>query len=47
MDAETAQVKYVFIDVVDFTKERSVEAQSHIIKILNKIVEDSFVHNSI
>ncbi len=37
---ETAGVSYVFLDVVDFSK-RSVEAQTDIVKGLNKIVKRS------
>lgn len=34
----TCSVKYIFIDVVQFTHHRNVEAQSHIVKTLNEIV---------
>jgi len=37
-NAETMPIKYVFIDIVGFTKNRSVEAQTDIIKSLNGIV---------
>ena len=37
-EAETAPIKYVFLDVVGFTKDRSTEAQVDIIKALNAIV---------
>jgi hypothetical protein len=47
MDAETASVKYVFLDVVDFTKDRSVESQSDIIINMNKIVREAISHYSI
>lgn len=35
---ETVPVKYVFLDIVQYTQNRSVEAQSDIICILNEIV---------
>ncbi|HJR07020.1 MAG TPA: substrate-binding domain-containing protein [Pyrinomonadaceae bacterium] len=38
---DTISAKYVFIDVVGFTHNRSVEAQSHIVQVLNEIVKDS------
>ncbi len=38
MEARTAQAKYVFLDVVAFTQNRSVEAQSKIISVLNELV---------
>ena len=47
MKAETASIKYIYIDVVGFTKDRSVEAQSDIIEKLNEIVDQSISLNSI
>ena len=47
MDADTALVKYVFIDVVGFTKDRSVEAQSDIIMNMNRIVDETISGYSI
>lgn len=38
---QTALIKYVFIDVVGFTRDRSVEAQSEIVKALNEDVLQS------
>lgn len=35
----TKQIKYIFIDIVGFTKERSIEAQVEVIRKLNSIVE--------
>ncbi len=35
---ETARVQYVFLDVVGFTRNRSVEAQSEVIRKLNNLV---------
>jgi hypothetical protein len=46
MDTETASIKYIFLDVVEFTKDRSVEAQSDIIINMNKIVMDAILHFS-
>lgn len=37
-EALTAQVTYLFLDIVGFTYQRSVEAQSEIIGVLNDIV---------
>lgn len=39
--AETASVKYVYLDIVGFTRDRSVEAQSDLVAALNKIVKVS------
>jgi class 3 adenylate cyclase len=47
LDAETASVQYVFLDVVGFTKDRSVEAQSDIIENLNRLVGESLTTLSI
>lgn len=38
---ETARVQYVFLDVVGFTKDRSVEAQSEVVAALNFVVLSS------
>ncbi len=40
-EIRTAHVKYIYLDVVGFTRERSVEAQSDIIGDLNAIVSES------
>src|SRR5438034_7778626 len=37
-EAQTARVKYIFLDIVGYTKGRHVEAQSEIIGDLNRIV---------
>lgn len=39
--AETAHVKYVFLDVVGFTRNRSVEAQSDVVAKLNDVVRQA------
>ena len=36
----TKQIKYIFIDIVNFTKERSIEAQVEVIGKLNSMVKD-------
>lgn len=36
--AETARIQYVFLDVVGFTRNRSVEAHSEVVEALNRIV---------
>ncbi len=40
-EATTSPAKYVFLDVVSFTRNRSVEAQSDIVEALNGIVTHS------
>lgn len=37
-EAKTALIRYVFLDIVNFSIDRSVEAQSEIIQVLNQIV---------
>ena len=37
---QTIPTKYVYLDVVDFTKDRSVEAQADVVEILNEIVRN-------
>lgn len=41
MEAKTALVKYIFLDVVNYSHKRSVEAQTEIINILNRIVKET------
>lgn len=36
--SETAHVRYVFLDIVGFTRKRTVEAQSDLVAALNRIV---------
>lgn len=38
--ATTSHVKYIFLDIVGYTRNRSVEAQQDIIDILNNIVKE-------
>ena len=40
VESGVVQVQYVFLDVVKFTQDRTVEAQVDIIEALNKIVTD-------
>jgi class 3 adenylate cyclase len=42
-EVQTVDAKYVFLDVVGFTRGRSVEAQSDIVETLNEIV-DTLLH---
>lgn len=46
-ETETRHVKYVFVDVVGFTAERSVEAQTHIIETLNETVKSAVVGETV
>jgi len=39
--AETVNAKYVFLDVVAYSKGRTIEAQSHIIETLNAAIRDA------
>jgi len=45
--AQTIPAKYIFLDVVGFSHRRSVEAQTDIIKSLNKIVKKSILDNGV
>lgn len=38
MEVKTALVKYIFLDIVKYSFERTVEAQVHIIEVLNRLV---------
>src|SRR4051812_10224700 len=40
-ETKTIPAKYIFLDVVGFTHNRSVEAQADIVRVLNDIVESS------
>jgi hypothetical protein len=46
-EAQTIPAKYVFMDVVGFSRDRSVEAQSYIVEALNRIVLLSLSKNQI
>jgi class 3 adenylate cyclase len=39
--AETVNAKYVFLDVVGYSRGRTIEAQSHIIEVLNGVIRDA------
>lgn len=43
----TVNAKYIFIDIVSYTYNRSIEAQTDLIRVLNKIVSDSIEQNKI
>lgn len=43
-EAVTKLIQYIYLDVVDFTKDRSVEAQSDIVKDLNQAVKSAITH---
>jgi len=44
-EAKAVAVKYIFLDIVDFTKNRSIEAQSDIVKTLNNVVSIALKKN--
>jgi hypothetical protein len=46
-EAKTIPAKYIFLDIVGFTNNRSAEAQSHIVEVLNHIVEKSIVEHGL
>jgi hypothetical protein len=46
-EPRTVPAKYVFLDVVDFSRERSVESQSYIVESLNRIVRLALSKNQI
>src|SRR5687767_15830276 len=46
-DIKTIPAKYIFLDIVGFTHNRSVEAQSDIIQALNEIVQSSVKEHGI
>ncbi|MFH0735234.1 MAG: adenylate/guanylate cyclase domain-containing protein [bacterium] len=46
-EVTTVPVKYIFLDIVNFTQGRSVEAQSDLVKMLNGIVKATVESNGI
>ena len=46
-EVKTVFAKYLFVDVVGFTRERSVEAQTDIVGILNRLVSHALAAHSI
>jgi hypothetical protein len=46
-EARTTPAKHIYLDVVGFTKNRSVEAQADIVQLLNLAVRQSLERNSI
>ena len=47
MAVETATTKYIYLDIVRFTYNRSVEAQSELVQSLNGIVKDVIASQSV
>lgn len=45
--AETVNAKYVFLDVVAYSKGRTIEAQSHIIETLNAAIREAITASGI
>jgi class 3 adenylate cyclase len=39
--AETVNAKYVFLDIVEYSKGRTIEAQSHIVDVLNEVIREA------
>jgi hypothetical protein len=46
-EIETVEAKHIFIDIVNYTFNRSVEAQTDLIKYLNEIVLKSIEEEKI
>lgn len=44
VETKIVNTKYVFLDIVGYTKNRSIEAQSHVIEVLNNVVKNSLSH---
>ena len=44
---ETVNAKYVFLDVVGYSRGRTIEAQSHIIEVLNAAIKDAVTASEI
>jgi hypothetical protein len=45
--AETVNAKYVFVDIVGYSRGRTIEAQSHIIETLNTTIRDALAASGI
>ena len=45
--AITVEAKHIFLDIVNYTHERSIEAQTELIAVLNRIVKNSVRKNKI
>lgn len=43
----TIEAKHIFLDIVNYTHNRSIEAQTELISILNSIVKQSVRKNRI
>ncbi len=46
-EAKTIPAKYIFLDVVGFSRGRSVEAQTDIVNSLNDLVRDVITKNNV
>jgi hypothetical protein len=46
-EVETVAAKYVFLDIVGYTQNRSVEAQSDLVEALNSIVQQAVASNEV
>jgi hypothetical protein len=47
VEAQTVFTKYIFLDVVHFTQNRSVEAQTNIVEVLNGIVRAAISNHTV
>lgn len=47
LQAETALIKYIFLDIIKFTTGRSVEAQADLVAALNRIVRTALANKGI
>src|SRR5262245_45554888 len=45
--AETVNAKYVFVDIVGYSRGRTIEAQSHIIETLNAVIREALTASGI
>lgn len=45
--AETVNAKYVFLDIVGYSRGRTIEAQSHIIEVLNGVILEAVAASGI
>src|SRR5262245_41993522 len=45
--AETVNAKYVFLDVVGYSRGRTIEAQSHIIETLNELIREAITASGV
>jgi class 3 adenylate cyclase len=45
--AETVNAKYVFLDIVGYSRGRTIEAQSHIIETLNAVIREAIAASGV